>query len=74
MLFFLTMAVRVAEAWECAAVALLAALPWQDGLVPGQVVEVLSCLELPPCFLPASGISQAWLLVAKATRGGHKKR
>lgn len=48
------MAVCVAEAWECGAVAVLTALPWQDVLVPGQVVEVLSCLELLPEEDPAS--------------------
>jgi len=26
----------------------LTALPWQDVLVPGQVAELMSCLELPP--------------------------
>lgn len=43
-----TCAVYVAKAWVCGATGMLMALPWQDVSVPGQVVELMSRLELPP--------------------------
>lgn len=38
--------VCVAKAWVCSTMGTLTTMPWQDVLVPGQVVELVSCLEL----------------------------
>lgn len=57
---------RVAQVWVRGAAGVLVALPWRGDLVPGQVVELMSCLGLPlekdpvPSQLPASPRPGSW--------------